>query len=314
MRCIGVAGGISLYAHDDSYISYFNSPFIGHRRSSSIDVYPADGTWDGPAFSPIDGKVTELRTLTMGKKKAFPTSSRDYAIAIAPDGVEDTVVRILHCRPRISVGDIVSKGDFIGSLIRSRYFCFWTGPHYHIEAMRSKDFIRPSQSFPIIVETGRVSAISGDSTNQYECEVMKCTQDIVVCSSREIASVSMNDYHGHLAIIDGSSSILDAGVPHYNQGGLLGDAIPEIGSPIQAFGSTVGRVSVISESFVQFTMEKNVSVSLDGENLGGLSTHLYSNRQLIDGRPPILLVPEKRNQYEGKLSEGDRIVLGIKES
>jgi hypothetical protein len=247
----------------------------------------------------------------MGKKKAFPTSSRDYAIAIAPDGVENTVVRILHCRPRISVGDIISKGDFIGSLIRSRYFCFWTGPHYHIEAMHPKDFVRPSQSFPIIVETGKVSTISGDSTNQYECEVMKCTEDIVVCNSREIPSASMNHYHGHLAVNDSSSSILDAGVPHYNQGGLLGDTIPEIDSPIQAFGVSVGYVSSISESFVQFIMEKNVIASLDGETLGGLSTHLYSNRQLVNGLIPIFLIPERRNQFEGLLSVGDSIVLSI---
>jgi hypothetical protein len=311
MRSIGVAGGVSFYAHDDSYLSYFNSPFIGHRRFSSIDVYPADGYWDGPAFSPVDGNVTEIRTLTMGKKKVFPTSPSDYAIGVAPDGVEDAVVRILHCRPRVSVGDTVSKGDFIGNLIRSRYFCFWTGPHYHIEAMRPKDFIRPSQSFPIVVETGKVSTISGDSTNQYECEVMRCTQDIVVCRSREIPSASMNDYHGHLAAIGYSSSILDAGVPHYDQGGLLGDTIPEIGSPILAFGVSVGLVSAISEPFVQFTTEKNVIASLDGENLGGLSTHLYSKRLLIDGHPPIFLIPEERNQYEGRLSEGDCIILSI---
>ncbi|MFX0053369.1 MAG: hypothetical protein ACFFAX_06475 [Promethearchaeota archaeon] len=311
MRCIGVAGGISLYAHDDSYLSYFNSPFIGHRRFSSIDVYPADGAWDGPAFSPIDGKVTQVRTLKMGKKKAFPTSSRDYAIAIAPEDVKDTVVRILHCIPRVSKGDVVSKGDFIGSLIRSRYFCFWTGPHYHIEAMHPRDFIRPSQSFPIIAETGKISTDLGDSTNQFECEVMKYTPDILVCGSREIPSASMNDYHGHLAIIGDSSSILDAGVPHYNQGGLLGNTSPEIDSAVQAFGVPIGNVSSVSESFVQFTMGKNIIVSLEGENLGGISTHLYSNSQMINGRPPVLLIPKERNQYEGRLSEGDIVVLSL---
>ncbi|MFW9802958.1 MAG: hypothetical protein ACFFFC_09915 [Candidatus Thorarchaeota archaeon] len=308
---MGVAGSVSLYAHDDSYLSYFNSPFIGHRRFSSIDVYPADGAWDGPAFSPIDGKVTQVRTLKMGKKKAFPTSSRDYAIAIAPDDVTDTIVRILHCRPKVSEGDVVSKGDLIGSLIRSRYFCFWTGPHYHVEAMHPKDFIRPSQSFPIIVKTRTINTILGNSANQFECEVMNCTQDIVECWSHEISSASMEEYHGHLAKIGSSSSILDAGVPHYKKGGLLGNPIADIGYPIQAFGVSIGRVSSISESFVQFIMEKNVIATLDGENLGGLSTHLYSNRQLINGRPPIFLIPEERNQFEGRLSEGDCIVLSI---
>jgi hypothetical protein len=311
MRRIGIAGGVSLYAHDDSYLSYFNSPFIGHRRFSSIDVYPADGIWDGPAFSPIDGRITAIRTLKMGMKRAFPTSPNDYAIAIAPEGVEDSVVRILHCKPRVSEGDVVSKGDVIGNMVRSRYFCFWTGPHYHVEAMHPKDFIRPSQSFPIEIDTGKIGTISGVSTNQVECKVMKCTPDIVMCGSREIPSANMNDYLGHLAMANDSSGIIDAGIPHYKQGGLLGDMFREIDSPVHAFGVSVGSVSSVSDSFVQFTMEKNVFATLDGEKIGGVSTHLYSKKQLIYGRPPIFLIPEARHQFEGKISEGDCVVLSI---
>ncbi|MFW9968448.1 MAG: hypothetical protein ACFFEA_14965, partial [Candidatus Thorarchaeota archaeon] len=185
MRCIGIAGGISLHAQDDSYISYFNSPFIGHRRSSSIDVYPSDGTWGSHAFSPTDGKITEIRTISMGKKKVFPSSQYDYAIGIVPEGVEDAIVRILHCKPGISVGDSISRGDFIGSLVRSRYFCFWTGPHYHIEAMNPKHFARPSQSFPIISNVGGIQVHKGTSSSKFECEVVRSTKDIVVCASRE---------------------------------------------------------------------------------------------------------------------------------
>ncbi|MHA2140045.1 MAG: hypothetical protein ACXADF_01085 [Candidatus Thorarchaeota archaeon] len=311
MRCIGVAGGISLYAHDDSYISYFNSPFIGHRRSSSIDVYPYDGSWDGPAFSPVNGKVVEVRKVAMGKKKVFPSSSHDYAIAIAPEGILDTVVRILHCQPSVSVGDKVSKGDYIGSLIRSRYFCYWTGPHYHIEVMQSRDFQRPSQSYPIIVESGKIRINMKETSNKFECEVLKCSKDIVVCTSRDYSYASNGSYTGHHVSGGQMRGILDAGVPHYKIGGVVGDSTQNIAGQVNAWSNGIGNMSSSTGALKQFKIRPTIRIVLDGELMNGISTHLYPNKQLVKGIPPIFLIPRRYGQFVGTLKSGDQVILTI---
>ena len=309
MRCIGVAGGVPLYSLEDSYISYFNSPYIGHRRCSAIDIYPPDSSWDSSAFSPIDGKIVEVRELSMGKKKVFPSSPQDYAIALAPEGVEDVIVRILHCQPDVSVGDKVSKGDLLGGLIRSRYFCYWTGPHYHVEVMHPIHITRPSQSFPIRIEETKVNAHNGTPSSQFECEVVSCTKDIIVCTSRELSFAENGEFYGHLASTERAFGFLDAGVPHYKNGGIIGGCASVAGSQVQAWNGIVGCVSSFANSICQFEMEEEINISLDGVKIRGISTHLYSKKQIIHGQLPIFLIPEQYGQFEGVYAVGDRAIL-----
>ena len=142
MRTIGKANGVGIAIPDDAYFSFFNSPYIGHRNCSSVDVYPSHNEWAGPAFSPVKGTVVKLKQIRMGKKRKFETNEYDYATGIKPIDNEDSILRILHCDPTVKIGDEVAPGDEIGSLLRSRYFNFWTGPHYHIDVVNSKFFVK----------------------------------------------------------------------------------------------------------------------------------------------------------------------------
>ncbi|MFX1262949.1 MAG: hypothetical protein ACFFAZ_12745 [Promethearchaeota archaeon] len=311
MRSIGIAGGVPLYAKDDSFLSYFNSPYIGHKRSSSIDVYPSHQSWNGPAFSPVDGRVLRVKKLRMGMKKVFPTSDSDYAIAITPEEDDEVVVRVLHCTPSLSEGDLVSKGDVIGELLRSRYFCFWTRPHYHLDVMDSKHFLRSSQSFPLNLELKPAQVISGDDTNQFECEVISCTKSVIVVVAKRQAFVKAGDWYGHLAILgdNGNIGLIDAGIPHYEQGGIVGSSLVQTGATIRVWNTEVGRVTDSREGMAVFSTDLSFRVFLGQYRMRGISHHLYSKHQLANNSPPIILIPLSYGQYEGKLSEGDRFVL-----
>ncbi|MFW9850762.1 MAG: hypothetical protein ACFFF4_16670, partial [Candidatus Thorarchaeota archaeon] len=147
MKTIGTANGIGIAIPDDASLSFHNSPYIGHRNQSSVDIYPAHEDWSGSAFSPVDGKVVRTQQIKMGKPRRFKTEEFDHAIGIQPIDNEESIVRILHCRPTIQTGDTISMGEEIGSLLRSRYFNFWTSPHYHVEVLNSQDFRRSSNSY-----------------------------------------------------------------------------------------------------------------------------------------------------------------------
>jgi hypothetical protein len=61
-------------------------------------------------------------------------------------------------------------------------------------------------------------------------------------------------------------------------------------------------------------MKKNITISFDGEAIGGISTHLYPKNQRIHSRPPVYLIPDKYGQMEGRFSEGDHAILCLEDS
>jgi hypothetical protein len=311
LHLVGTASGVSLFAPEDSYLSFFNSPYVGHRRCSAVDIYPSHEEWYGPVFSPCDGVIQKIRKFKMGQKKSFPTEDYDYAIGIAPEGHEGLLVRVLHCMPDIEIGDSVEKGENLGKTIRSRYFNYWTGPHYHVEVMLPDHFSRPSQSYPIEIRQERVQLHEVDFSEQIECEISKIKRNLLICESRNLSFVSIGQRYGHLASIDEVFGILDAGIPHYEQGGILTDRVLGIESKVEALGTQLGRVVSSDETVALFAVGKGIRVNLDGERIGGVSTHFYSKSQLIGNRPPIFLIPKKSNQFHGWFSEGDRFTLSV---
>ncbi len=313
MRFVGVASGIELFAPSDSYFSYFNSPYIGHRRSSSVDIYPSHSEWGGPAFSPIDGKIVRLKEISMGDRKVFPSEDRDYAIAMKPEEESSYIVRILHCRPSVSVGQSVTKGDEIGGVLRSRFFCFWTGPHYHVEVMPEAGFHRSSKSSTIAVDFPKVTTIDRGNPEELECRVIESSRDILIGISKGASYVKLGDLQGHMARIgDGSDvGLLDAGIPHYENGGVVAGYSAREGSKVVAWSRNIGAVTSSGGKFVQFKVSERFQPKVDGEPARGISNHLYSDAQTVRGLTPVYLIPKKIGQFEGRYDEGDAFALSL---
>ncbi len=313
MYRIGEATGIKLYAPKDAYFSYFNSPYFGHSHASAIDIYPHHQEWGGPVFSPIAGKIVRVQKTTMGRKKKFPTDDYDFGIAIQSEQSGEAIVRVLHCKPTLQKGSTVDLGDVIGTTIRSRYFNYWTGPHYHIEIMHLDSFPRSTRSFsldiPFIFEARKTK----DLTTESEFIVHVVNEDHIIGYPRNLSHSEIGSYGG-LSAIDNESrivGILDGGISHYKHGGVVGHEQGNRDSLVGLQNLPVGVVQKFLKTASFFNRGPSISSYLDGKKLRGLSCFMYPKEYNKQGIPPLVLVPKEYKEFIGTMSEGDVCVLKL---
>lgn len=144
MKKIASHEDIDIFAPDDSRFSFLKSPYAAHKTKSAVDLYY--GSFGSDAFSPVDGEVIDFRSFDA------PTpfkdwNSREYVIAIRQD---EHVVKILHIKPDVHIGEQVSKGDRIGTFIHNGYFIFWNDPVMHVEVREPGDYLRASNSLRLV--------------------------------------------------------------------------------------------------------------------------------------------------------------------
>jgi hypothetical protein len=153
VKKIASHAAIEIYAPDKSRFSFLKSPYAAHKTNSAVDIY--DGSFGGSAVSPVDGKIIDIRsydTPTPFKNK----DSKEYLIAIEQ---EDHVIKILHIKPDVSIGEKISRGDRIGTFIKNGYFIFWNDPVMHVEVRKPHDYLRASNNLNLIpaIDWNRVS-------------------------------------------------------------------------------------------------------------------------------------------------------------
>ncbi len=313
MRKVGTAAGIDLFAPVDAYFSYFNSPYVGHKQGTSIDIYPSHEEWGGPAYSPITGQVIRVKKMRMGKERNFPSDKTDFGIAIASEGSTD-IVRILHCVPEVKEGTTVEVGQRLGFLLRSRYFNYWTGPHYHIEIMNAHNFKRASQSYPLNVELASVQQVPQESVSELECLVTRVTDDVMIGITANSPIARSGDLVGHAAYIgsDRRIGILDAGVPHYNHGGVLGLANTVEKSIVTAWNTDIGYAVGRLDSRRPFKRGEPFQLTFEDEIIRGVSCFAFTKKQTVKGSPPVIMIPQQYGGFSGKFAEGDVGVLSFK--
>jgi murein DD-endopeptidase MepM/ murein hydrolase activator NlpD len=313
MYCVGEAKRIKLHAPDDAYFSYFNSPYFSHSHASAIDIYPYHQAWGGTVLAPITGKVVKIQETKMGRKKMFPTEDYDFGIGIQPEGTQKHIVRLLHCRPSVKEGDNVNLGDEVGTTIRSRYFNYWTGPHYHIEVMNVDSFRRSTQSYPLTIpfrfEARRVKEVSTET----EFVVSSVSKDNIMGYPKDFLHLEIGNYSG-LSALDTSSSelgIIDGGLSHYNHGGVIGHENVHVDSIIGLQNIPVGVVHQSMEYASYFWQSHAVISYLDNNKLRGLSCFIYPKKWLKKGVPPLILVPKSYGEFTNKCAEGDVLMLKL---
>ncbi|TFG32092.1 hypothetical protein EU528_04525 [Candidatus Thorarchaeota archaeon] len=313
MHVIGEAKGIKLYAPKDAYFSYFNSPYFGHSHAAAIDIYPHQQEWGCSVISPVTGKLVRIQKTMMGRKKEFPTEQYDFGIAIQPEEDNQAIVRILHCNPSLKVGDSVVRGDEIGSAIRSRYFNYWTGPHYHIEIMHMDSFARSTQSYPLDLPFRFESKKVGRLLATVEFLVNKVTEDSILGYPRGLSHTTIDGYTGLSGISNGTDivGILDGGISHYKHGGVIGQEDGVEGSTIYLEKNPVGTIKRSLKGASFFLRNTSVSSNLEGIELRGLSCFIYPKHFVKHDVSRLLLVPSRYGEFVGLISEGDVCELKI---
>ncbi len=313
MRRVGSAAGIDLFAPADAYFSYFNSPYVGHKQGASIDIYPNHEEWGGPAYSPIAGQIIRVKKMRMGKERIFPSDEADFGIAIAPEGSTD-IVRILHCIPEVDEGTTVEAGQRLGSLLRSRYFNYWTGPHYHVEIMNARDFNRSTKSYPLNVDLAPVQQTQQESVSELECLITRVTDDVMIATTDDSPIAISGNLVGHAAYYGSNRKhgILDAGVPHYSHGGILGLGKSVEESTVTAWSTDIGYTAGSLDSRLSFKRGGPVQLIFEDEIIKGVSCFAFTKKQTVKGAPPVIMIPQQYGGFFGKFAEGDVGVLSFK--
>ncbi|MEM2143610.1 MAG: hypothetical protein QXQ81_10175, partial [Candidatus Thorarchaeota archaeon] len=256
--------------------------------------------------------VEDLYTeITMGHKDLFDGDDYDHAIGIRPDSDPESIVRILHCRPCVQEGDRVDVGDCLGTTLRSRFFSFWTSPHYHVEAMHQSDYRRSSRSYPLNVPPHRLTVIrsSARTNDEMLLEVVSSGQDYVLAASDDFV-VSAGPFVGHPAVDSTGRlvGIIDAGLPHYPVCGAYG--LQESVSIAMRFCGTfpLGRLVCCRAGLSSFSTEP-CEFRLDNIRIHGVSTYIYPNSLIRQNRVPLKLIPPISGVLADAFSEGDVVTL-----
>ncbi|MHA2396427.1 MAG: hypothetical protein ACXAC0_06960 [Candidatus Thorarchaeota archaeon] len=316
MRIVGSAAGINIHAPEDAYFSFFNSPYIGHDIGSAIDIYPRHQEWGGDVVSPVSGKIVKTRKMRMGQPKQFPTHEFDYGIGILPEESDTDIVRIMHCEPDVSEGENVVLGDPIGRAIRSRYFNYWTGPHYHVEVLQRESFRRSSKSYPLEFEYQFESRKASSSHEMIEFSISSVTEDIIIGYAENLGYATIGDLVGLPAVSEERKmeGILDGGLSHYKLGGVIGTAELTQGTHIHLMDSPVGTLRETKSGVSIFNRGPSIRSYLDGTEILGLSCFIYSKHYTRKKTPQLILIPKRYGQFKGLFNEGDLCELRISSS
>jgi len=313
MRVVGSAAGINIHAPEDAYFSYFNSPYVGHDIGTAIDIYPRHQEWDGPVTTPVSGTITLIKKMRMGRLKEFPTHEFDYGIGIKPEESESNIVRIMHCKPTVSEGETINLGDPIGEAIRSRYFNYWTGPHYHVEILPTESFRRSSKSHQLVLDYQLELKRSNTSFEEIEYQVSSVNEDHIIGYAENLGHASIGDLVG-LPATNGERElmgILDGGLSHYKIGGVIGTSDPQQGKQVYLADSSVGTVRNAKSGVCIFRRGPSITSYLDNIELRGLSCFIYSKHYAKNMTPQLILIPKRYGQLKGQLNEGDVCILRI---
>jgi len=273
---------IELMAPDDVALSFFKSPFAAHDTGSAVDI--AYGNFGSVACSPVDGEVVDIRefdTPTPFKDRDF----KEYLTAIRCKGF---IVKIMHVKPYVEIGDRVRTGEEFGTFIRSGYYYFWNFSHMHVEVRTPDDYVRASNNMPLDVPVGAVKKVGGGMAE--DGNVFGFTGEVVFSDKRyalidcldHSCSGAINGYAVHGYLLDG---FIPTGEHTLHRFALIGES--RTAPPFDTFKSS-GNWHMVYSSSVGLRVSDGKNHIVDA---AGVSFILFF------GKPLIKLIPTRYGEY-----------------
>ncbi len=233
----------------DSWYSFFNSPYVGHRSGTAVDVYFSSL----PLFPMDSGKVVEIRRVRAPKNLPM---EEDYVIAIE---ISDNIcLKVLHVRPCIKEGEKLSLGDPLGEMLISGFFMPWSSKHAHFELRPCKDRIRARGAFPLI----------------------PLIKDRVPVSSKNEFLVKEKHEHFYWLVPTHTNGTgmtpignppLEGGIPHYKYGAVFGNV-----EKIKLFGREFNVEKKHGEIGIFYA---DFPLRVEGQKIRGIG--VYCNQEKI---------------------------------
>lgn len=245
----------------------YNSPFVAHDEGCAIDLYP-----DGPVCpSPVAGEVVDIREVRAPPK---PYAAEHDVLVLVDTG--EHVARLLHVDPDVAVGETLSVGDPLGSLVRAGFFAPWVPNHVHL-GFRPPDAdpYRASGSVRLEAEVP-TRALAWDGTG-----TVRETGETWARLDRPAHPDPGELFVGLAA----GGGVLDGGVPHYQHGGVLWRSDRST-DRVTLAGAPVGTVS-------------------------GRTVRWHDRRVLVDGRPVTGLALYCARDRFGVKIVGDALELAV---
>ncbi len=194
-------GDIKIKIPRKAWYSFFNSPYIGHRNGTAIDIYFPDDA----LFPTNEGTLINIHRVHP-PERFFKGDDFVMVFKIT----DDVCLKILHVRPRIKSGERVYEGDAIGEMITSGFFMPWSSKHAHVELRRCEDSIRARGGLPLRpIIVNNVPIAHGN-----EFEIVESSENFCWAVPRKIHGRSMTPiaFKGHG---------IEGGLPHYEYGAIF---------------------------------------------------------------------------------------------
>lgn len=270
-------------------LTLYNSPFPAHGRGCAVDLYPGAAVDAHPgggtkAPSPVAGTVRD--TLTVGAPDREYAAADDHLILLdveAPAAATALVARILHVDPAVEPGDSVGIGDPLGRLVRSGYYARWVPDHVHLGFRDPEANLRRATGSLRLEPGVDVHPVPWDGTGE-----VVAAGDTYAALDAPAHPAPGKRWVGHAATPDGG--VLDGGLPHYDDGGVLGGA----DGPVSLAGHRVGVADGRDVSWDDLTVLAN------GDPVRGVS--LFCGRESFGAK----LVGEAVD-----LAVGDRVAVTV---
>jgi hypothetical protein len=264
---------VGVYAAEQSYISYFNSPYYAHSNLSGIDIYDQADFGD-QAPSPLSGRVTKIFTYEPPLSKWFDSSRKAEAIFLEAKENPNIWVKILHLKPEVKVGDVVEVTDILGRYLREGFFALWTRPHIHLELRDPHDHIRARGAYQLSPYFGTCDNLQGSplSENIFRGVVGSLGEGYVFVKLQGWIPSRIGQFYGITGKIGDSWGLIDGGLPHYRKFGFFGEIRED--RIIKAFSTELGIFSSSITTQIHTAECKDISVRLNEMPCIGISCYL----------------------------------------
>lgn len=274
--------GIEIYAPDEGFVSFFNSPYYSHLNALAVDIYPNSDEAVPDAPSPVEGVISNIYEFKSPDQKYFRTPETEKLVLISTPKRPDLRVRILHVDCALKIGASVAVGEPLGPMERSGFFNFWTARHIHVEVRRLEEPLRAKGAFPMEpINFGE--GVEGSPKEEMTAFEARAVGSDYLLADAGSSVVRLGRFWGLGCVIGGQLGILDCGLPHYGYGGvhLVGSSSIKNGDSVRLWDVDIGLVTRVFKNFALFKF-RPLSVFVDNAPFRGLSLYLWlrENRKI----------------------------------
>ncbi len=293
---------VVVWAPEEAFVSFYNSPYYSHKGGAAIDIYEPRDTCDFVP-SPVAGRVKKIYGFKPPRPRFFPTHDQEDLIILESKRKPALYIRLLHIVPSVKVGDQVSVGDELGTLVRSGFFNFWTDLHVHVDVRGDGNLVRAKGSLPLHPLSSQNEVLDPRRDVLEDLEVFSVRDDYTLLKARNLSRLGR--FWGVGCTVGETGGLLDGGIPHYSCGGvyLPHSASVHVGDKVRLGRTTIGTVERLDGTMVFFRGEP-VRIHVNDYRLHGISLYLF-----LSDQHTIKLIPEKPMKLPFHIGESVDIAI-----